>query len=143
MSQSKKISRNNTQAAKEWLIKSWHNLSTAQLLYEADHYTDVIAVELHYSCEKILKSLLACQNKKIPKTHDILEIYNMISDYLDDKKSKETLDQISEYHIEESYPAYDRALPPREEIKAILNFTQELFVEVCATLDLEETEIKK
>ena len=29
MSQSKKISRNNTQAAKEWLIKSWHNLSTA------------------------------------------------------------------------------------------------------------------
>jgi len=55
----------NDLAAKEWLTKSWHNLSTAQLLYKLNHYTDIIAVELHYSCEKSMKSILAYQNKKI------------------------------------------------------------------------------
>ena len=42
----------NEQSAKEWLVKSWHNLSGAKLFYNANHYTDVTAVELHYSCEK-------------------------------------------------------------------------------------------
>jgi len=37
------------------------------------HYTDVTAVELYYGVEKILKALIAFQNKKIPKIHDIYE----------------------------------------------------------------------
>jgi HEPN domain-containing protein len=57
----------NVQASREWLIKSWHNLSTAQLLYGVNHYTDIIAVNLHYSCEKTLKSILAYQNRKSQK----------------------------------------------------------------------------
>ncbi len=63
--QNKKITPYNKQASKEWLIKSWHKLSTAQLLYAADHFTDVIAVELHYSCEKMSNSLLVKPRKLI------------------------------------------------------------------------------
>jgi hypothetical protein len=43
----------NKQAAKEWLTKAWHNLSGAKIFYDANHYTDVTAVELHYAVEKI------------------------------------------------------------------------------------------
>ena len=57
----------NEQATKEWLKKAWHNLSGARLFYDANHYTDVTAVELHYSVEKILKSFLAYENKKYQK----------------------------------------------------------------------------
>lgn len=46
----------NEVSATEWLTKAWHNLSSAKILINADHYSDVIAVELHYSIEKILKS---------------------------------------------------------------------------------------
>jgi hypothetical protein len=42
----------NEQAAKEWLMKSWHNLSSAQLLFSVNHYSDIIAVDLHYSASK-------------------------------------------------------------------------------------------
>ncbi|MEA2011575.1 MAG: HEPN domain-containing protein [Verrucomicrobiota bacterium] len=49
----------NKQSAEEWLIKAWHNLSSARLLYDANHYTDIIAVELHDGIEKLLKSFLA------------------------------------------------------------------------------------
>ena len=52
------------------------------------------------------------------------------------------LDQVSEYHIEKSYPAFDRKLPPREEIKEVLDFTEELFDKVCNVLDIETAEVK-
>jgi len=66
----------NEQAAREWLTKAWHNLSGAKIFYDANHYTDVTAVELHYAVEKMLKSFLAYENKKIPKIHDLLDIYS-------------------------------------------------------------------
>ena len=133
----------NEQATKEWLIKAWHNLSTAQLLYKVEHYTDIIAVELHYAVEKILKSFLAYENKKIPKTHDLIDIYILIKKYINLEDKKFLLDQITEYHIEESYPVFDRRLPPRDEIKEVLDFAEELFDKVCKILNIDKNEVMK
>ena len=113
----------NETSAKEWLEKAWHNLSTAQLLYNVEHYSDIIAVELHYCCEKSLKSFLAFQNQKIPKTHDLLDIYELVKKYINLDGYLDLLEQITKYHIEESYPAFHRELPSREEIKKVLDFT--------------------
>jgi len=121
--------------------KSWHNLSTAKLLYDANHYTDVIAMELHYSCEKALKSILAYHNKKILKTHDLFEIYKEIESFIDLESYVSLLDQISEYHIEESYPAFYRELPPREEMKDILDFGYLLFEKVCKFLKIDKEKL--
>ncbi len=131
----------NEQAAKEWLEKSWHNLSTAKLLYDANHYTDVIAMELHYSSEKALKSILAYHNKKILKTHDLFEIYKEIKSFIDLESYVSLLDQISEYHIEESYPTFYRKLPPREEMKDILDFGYLLFEKVCKLLNIDKEKL--
>ena len=133
----------NKQSASEWLVKSWHNLSTAQLLYNAEHYTDIIAVDLHYAVEKILKSFVAYENKKIPKTHSLIEISKEITFYIDLFDDVELLKQISKYHIEESYPIFDRTLPSREEIKEVLNFTEELFIKACGILDISMEDLKK
>lgn len=131
----------NIQAAKEWLIKAWHNLSGAKIFYDSNHYTDTIAVELHYAVEKILKSFLAYENKKIVKTHDLIEIYKVISHLIDLNDSKKMLDQISEYHIEESYPAFNKFLPPQEEIKEVLDFAYELFKKVCIIFKFDMDEL--
>ncbi len=131
----------NKVSAKEWLTKAWHNLSGAKLFYDADHYSDVTAVELHNAVEKSLKSFLAYNNKKIPKTHDLVDISVLIKKYIDLENEKVFLDQITEYHIEESYPAFDRALPPRDEIKEVLDFVEDLFGRVCAKLDIDPKEL--
>ena len=34
----------NRTSAIEWLNKSWHHFSSGKVLYEAKHYTDVIAI---------------------------------------------------------------------------------------------------
>ena len=132
----------NETSAKEWLEKSWHNLSGAKILYNAKHYTDIIAVELHYSVEKTLKTFLAYNNQKIPKTHDLNNIYEFVKKYINLDDDIQLLEQISDYHIEESYPALHRELPSREEIKEVLDFAEELFEKVCNILKIDMNEVK-
>jgi HEPN domain-containing protein len=132
----------NKTSAIEWLEKSWHNLSGAKIFYDVKHYTDVTAVELHYSIEKSLKAFLAYENKKIPKSHDLEEIYNLVSNYIDLDDRLDLLEQITKYHIAESYPAFDKIMSSLEEIKEVLDFAFEIFEQVCNRLDINKEDIK-
>jgi DNA primase large subunit len=49
----------------------------------------------------------------------------------------------TEYHIEESYPSLGRSLPIRDEIKEVLDFTEDLFKRVCYKLKIDFSEIVK
>ncbi len=132
----------NEQAAREWLTKAWHHFSSARLLYEAHHYTDVIAVDLHYAAEIILKSFMAYENKKIQKTHDLNELSLLTKDYISfTTEEQELMAIITRYHIKGSYPARDRRMPPREEIKKALDFTYGLFCQVCTILNINPNEV--
>ena len=70
----------NKPYAKEWLIFANKNLETAILLFEANHYEDIIGVEIQQSLEKTLKSLLANENLKISKNHDLVKLYFMLGE---------------------------------------------------------------
>ena len=132
----------NETAAKEWLQKAWHHFSSAKLLYEADHYLDIIAVELHYSIEMILKSFLANENKKILRTHELFEIYELINTKIKfDESEIKLLAIATDYHIEEAYPSSDHQLPLKEEVKEVLDFTKALFNKVCKILKLNLDDI--
>ena len=133
----------NEKLAKEWLIASWHNLSAAKLLYEVEHFTDIIAVELHYSCEKSIKTFLAYENKKIPKTHNLIELYKQTMDDIDLTEYLDLLALITKYHIEESYPVFNKTLPARDEVKEVLDFSEMLFTLVCQKLNIEERLVKQ
>ncbi len=134
----------NKSSAKEWLIKSWHNISSANILYEANHYTDSIAVEIHYGIEKIFKAFFAYQNQKIPKTHDLFELYKLSLTYVElEQEQINILVYATEYHIQESYPHYARPLPPREEIKEALDFSYYFFKRVCDILEIKKSEVMK
>jgi HEPN domain-containing protein len=130
----------NRPAAVEWLRKSYHDLTSAQILYEAHHYIDSIGVDLHYAIEKLFKAFLAYDNVKIPKTHNLPELYEGISDHI--RIEDDTLLYVANrYHIEVSYPLYERSLPSREEIKEVLDFTEKFFDEVLSALDIDKADI--
>lgn len=134
----------NEQAAKEWLTKAWHHYSSGRILYDANHYTDTIGVDLHYAIEVILKSFLAYENKKILKTHNLLEIAELIEYYIifSDEEAI-LLSIVTKYHIAGSYPTPNRLLPSREEIKIVLDFSDYLFNQVCTILNIDPEEVKK
>ena len=132
----------NRNSAVEWLKKVFHDLKSAQILYEANHYTDSIGVDLHYAIEKSFKTFLAYENKKIPKTHDLSDINELVSDRIDLKDYLDFLEQITKYHIEESYPTFERTMPTREEIKEVLDFAKYLFEKVCKILNVDKESLK-
>ena len=133
----------NVVSAREWLIKSWHHWSSAKILYDAHHFTDCIAVDLHYSIEISLKSILAYRNSKIVKSHDLLEIHALIADQIEfDEEELSLLDIVTRYHIKESYPNPSRNLPPRDEIKQVLEFADQLLERVCNLLNISIHDIK-
>ena len=134
----------NKALASDWLNKAWHHLSSGKLLFDVNHYTDTISVDLHYAVEIMMKSYLVYGNKKIIKTHNLMELYTSIEDkiYFNDYEL-DLLDIISKYHIKGSYPVADRCMPSRDEIKEVLDFAEELFDKVCVSLDIDENEVKK
>ena len=58
----------NKQYALEWLELAKHNLEAADLLFNSEHYTDVIGIEIHQAIEKTIKAVYAYNNIKIPMT---------------------------------------------------------------------------
>ena len=133
----------NKTSAKEWLVIAFHDLQSAKILYEANHYTDSIGNDLQQSIEKILKSILAVENKKIPKTHDLLEVYESINDKISfDDDDFLILAKATEYHKEDRYPNPNYSLPSRDEIKEVLDFTERLFDKVCSILEIDKKELK-
>ncbi|MCK9373299.1 MAG: HEPN domain-containing protein [Sulfuricurvum sp.] len=133
----------NVTSAKDWLVKSWHHYSSAKILFDAHHFTDCIAIDLHYSIEISLKAILAYRNDKIVKSHDLLEIHSLIAEQIDFNDDElALLDIVTRYHVKESYPNPTRILPPRDEIKKVLEFADQLLDRVCTLLNISTHEIK-
>ena len=131
----------NRTSAKEWLEKVSHDLSSAKILFDANHYTDVIGVDLHYAIEKALKSFLAYENKPIPKTHDLPKLYELVEGHIH-IENEDILYVANKYHIEVSYPTFEKVLPPREEIKEVIDFTEDLLNRACEILNIDIEELK-
>ena len=132
----------NKPIAIEWLKKVYHDLRSAQILYESNHYTDCIGVDLHYAIEKAFKTFLAYENKKIPKTHNLLQLYNLVNNFITLEDNEiDILHIANTYHIEESYPTPNRHLPPRDEIQRVLDFTEKLLDRVCNILDINKQQL--
>jgi HEPN domain-containing protein len=127
--------------AQEWIVFSLKNLKTAQLLYEANHYEDIIGIELQQALEKMLKSLLAYKNSKIPKSHKLLELVVQTNEinFMEDELI--LLETATNYYRVDRYPNPNYSLPTRDEIAEVLNFTEMLFGKVCKILRINEEEI--
>jgi HEPN domain-containing protein len=127
----------NKNLAEQWLRKAFHNLTAAMVLQRNDHYTDVVAVEIHQAVEKTLKSLSAYNNCKIKKTHDLTELAALCSDSIElDEFELKILDIATDYYIGEKYPMQRDYLPPRDEINEVLGFAEKLFEKVCSMLEI-------
>ncbi len=95
------------------------------------------------SIDKILKSILAVENKKIPKSHRFsLEVYENIKDKIDFVDNEFViLAKATEYHKEDRYPNPNYSLPPRDETKEVLEFAEKLFDKVCNILKINKDEL--
>jgi len=131
----------NKVSAMEWLTIAFHDIKSAQILYDVGHYTDSIGSDLQQAIEKSIKAILAFKNQKIPKSHDLFEIYCLLDNLSLKSDEIDILHKATEYYKEDRYPNPNYSLPPREEIKEVLEFGEKLFDRVCVLLDIDKNEL--
>ena len=128
----------NKTAATEWLIHSHNDLNGAILLYKASHSTDTISYILHQSIEKSLKALMASSNQPIKKTHNLVELYELVCDENFQLTQEEVfkLSIATTYYTKQRYPTPHKKLPPMEEIKKIIDVSKKIFDLISMILDI-------
>ncbi|MEA3352466.1 MAG: HEPN domain-containing protein [Campylobacterota bacterium] len=132
----------NKTYAKEWLTFAIKNLNTAILLHDANHYEDIIGVELQQALEKTFKSILANENIKIPKDHDLVKLYFMVEKNINIEEDEIIFLRLAtDYYKEDRYPNPNYSLPSKGEIKEVLSFTQNFFDKVCRLLDITKADL--
>lgn len=134
----------NKPYAIEWMQFSYRNMLTGKHLFEVNHFTDIIVVDLQQSLEKMLKAILANENRKISRTHNLDELYSLVQDKitLSDKEIG-ILEKATDYYREDRYPNPNYTLPSKEETEEILRFTENLFNEICSILSIKKEEFIK
>jgi HEPN domain-containing protein len=121
----------NKTYASEWLELSRHNLEAAEILFDANHYTDVIGQELQQSIEKTLKAILAYEGHKIEKTHELSLLLKKVEHKLTITEAYSDLcDIATTYYAENRYPIEKADLPPVDEIRKILELARNLYNQV-------------
>ena len=128
----------NKTAAKEWLTLAYHDLNGAKLMFQASHYTDTISYVLHQSVEKSLKSLFAFENNPIKKTHNLIELFEMLPENTISLTDEENLmlGVITTYYSEQKYPNPNYYLPDTKEIKESIDFSEKIFLRICNKLHI-------
>ena len=131
----------NSVYAKEWLQFAYRNLYTAVHLYEVNHFTDIIVIDLQQALEKMLKATLAYDNIKIPKSYFLDELASLSGRVTFNDDELLILEKTTDYYREDRYPNPNYALPTRQETKEILDFTMILFDRICETLKISKESI--
>lgn len=112
----------------EWIELAGRNLETAKLLFRENHFTDVIAIEIHQALEKTLKSILAFNGIKILKTHNILDLVNQCSIYISlDDVDIDYIIEINDYYENTRYPGPKYSNPSFNEISKNLELVTDLY----------------
>ena len=133
----------NESMAREWLRKAWHDLSSAQILWDANHFTDVIGAQTQQAMEKTLKAFYAWENRRIPRSHDLVQLHSGIDSHLRlEEYQIDWLDMATGYYKTERYPVPVYGLPPREEVEEVLAFAHELLTMACRHLHIEKESLE-
>jgi len=127
----------NKTYAKEWQDIARRNIETAQLLFDVNHYNDVIAIDIHQTVEKSFKAIYAFYGVNVPRTHSLHLLFEYVEQFIDlNDISKSAIIEISDYYQSDRYPGPKYFIPERDEIERNLKLASAIFNRI--TLHIEK-----
>ena len=136
---------NNKELAKKWLRVAKDDLDSINYILKAEHLTNIVAFHSQQAIEKSFKAILAFENRRIPKKHDLFALHEIVKN---DIKSIDNnlLFRINELYIESRYPGDIGLLPSGKptirDAKEFYRFATEIFKEVCNILEIRVDETR-
>lgn len=130
----------------EWLKAAYLDLDSISYIVKVEHLTSITAFHSQQTIEKSLKALVQHKYSKENKQHDLIKLYELVSDLIsiEDLNNLDTLNQL---YIDSRYPGSFGLLPygkpTLEDAKEFYEFANEIFNQVCISLNIDIEEIKK
>jgi len=115
-------------AAREWFERGDRDIETAQLLYDEQGYTDMIAFHVQQAIEKYLKGYLVFRGQRTPRVHELDILLNLVSKLETDLYAPfiDLCEKATRYYLEERYPPGPPAGYSREDISEDLGLAWKL-----------------
>ncbi|MDI6777094.1 MAG: HEPN domain-containing protein [Syntrophales bacterium] len=116
------------QAVMEWFERGDHDIETAQLLYDEQGYTDVIAYHIQQAIEKYLKGYLVLKGQRPPWVHELDTLLNLASKVEPGLYSPyiDLCEKATRYYLEERYPPGPMLDYTREELRTDIDLVWQL-----------------
>ena len=99
------------ESAKAWLSSAKMDLENIRLIIDNEFLTPISCFHIQQCIEKSMKALLESKNAHVPKTHDLLRLYALITEYLKIDIDLILLQKINDLYIDSRYPGNLGLLP--------------------------------
>lgn len=129
----------------DWFLYAVNDLKTAKAALAAE-VNNTTCFHAHQVAEKCLKALLLDKEQEIPKTHDLLFLFERtIQYYLNLSHLKGALQFLNQFYIPMRYPdalpgGVAEGMPTNEEAKKAIDYAEEIFNFAQSCLRVEKGE---
>ena len=139
------VTKNSKKQAIEWLKSANDDLDSINYLIQAEHLTNIVAFHSQQAIEKSFKAILAFEDRRIPKKHDLFALHEIVKDDIRNIDS-DLLFRINELYIESRYPGDIGLLPYGKpaisDAKEFYEYAINIFEKVCNILDIKIDDFK-
>lgn len=130
----------------EWLKAAYLDLENIKYIVNVEHLSSVTAFHSQQAIEKCFKSLVQHKYNKVKNQHDLLKLYESVSDLIN-IDALDNLDTLNQLYIDSRYPG-DMGLlpygkPSLEDAQEFYEFTFDIFNQVCIILNVDPDEVKE
>lgn len=126
------MQNNKKQIIKNWLFFAEQDLKVAQISFKESLFTNV-CFHSQQAVEKSLKALLLNKKRNLPKTHDLMFLFEKIITFEPQLSSfKRHCEFLNQFYLPTRYPdtlpgSLPQGLPNQEDSQEALKFAQEIF----------------
>lgn len=124
---------------KEWLNHAEKDLLVVEKILDDENLTNIIAFHSQQCIEKAFKSILSFYTGEIPRIHNLLKLYGMISEYEKIDVNLQSLKRINETYIDSRYPSdlglLPNGQPSLKTVKEFYNTAKEVFQQVTSKIN--------
>jgi HEPN domain-containing protein len=133
--------------AKAWLMAAKDDLILLEDIKNNVHITNLIAFHSQQAIEKSLKAVIESKNQKVPKTHKLQQLFELVDIKIDlNDNLINLIHLLDELYIDSRYPNDFGLLPygkpSLEDAKEFYEFALTVFDKVCGILNIDKSELK-
>lgn len=127
-------------AVEQWVILARQDFAAAERLLSDPPMPPLVAVHLQQCVEKCLKAILESAEVRIPKSHDLVWLWQLCKDNLDCDfdLDADSLEALSAVYMDSRYPSGHGVIPSGQpslnEVIALQQFTAHFLVVLLPSL---------